>query len=80
MGKQRNRLRCALFDLTILLVLGGMIPLICQAQIAAGIPDVLAQPAPAAGAAANGRPSFLHNLTVTGFLSSTFGTFIVRGN
>jgi len=59
-----------------LLVLGGMIPLICQAQSAAGIPDVLAQPASAAGAAANGRPSFLRNLTVSGYFSSTYGTFI----
>ena len=47
MGKQRNLLTYALVDLTMLLVLGGMIPSICQAQGAAGVPDLLAQPAPA---------------------------------
>lgn len=76
MGKQRNRVTFALFGLTMLLVLGGMIPSICQAQDAAGVPDILAQPAPAANAAANQRPSYLRNLTVSGYLSSTFGTFI----
>ncbi len=58
MGKQRNLLTYALFDLTMLLVLGGMIPSICQAQGAAGVIRCCA------------------TSTVTGFLTSTFGTFI----
>ncbi|HEV3113084.1 MAG TPA: hypothetical protein VGY99_21580, partial [Candidatus Binataceae bacterium] len=57
MGKQRNLLTYALVDLTMLLVLGGMIPSICQAQ-------------------GNQGYSLLRNIEVTGFLTSTFGTFI----
>jgi hypothetical protein len=75
MRKRRNQLRSSLLGISTGLLLLLSILGTCQAQDAA-MPDILAEPQAAAGAANNGKPSFLRNLTVTGFLSATYGTFI----
>ena len=76
MGIQTNRLRCALLDLTILLMLGGLIPSICRAQSGVSGVNNFAQPAPVASAATKQESPFLKNLTVSGFFSATYGTFV----
>ena len=70
-------MRCALSGLTILLTCSALGPAICHAQGGALMAGILAQPAPAAAATANTAQSpFFKNLTITGFLSPTYGTFI----
>ncbi len=75
MMMQRNRLRSALLGLAAAWAVIGLAWGAAQAQDLAGVPDVLAEPQ-AAGTAAKGGFSLTRNLTVTGYLSATYGTFI----
>jgi hypothetical protein len=73
-----NRLRCTFFGLTTTLLMLVLTWPGFQAQ-GAGMPDAFAEPQAAGEAASGGAKSgfsLLRNLTVTGYVSATYGTFI----